>query len=155
MARVSRARHIKRARFARTSRSKRFRSFLAERATTLDSTATPQTFTAVATTDVCTKTSHGFKTGDGPFRVSNSGGALPGGMSSTAFYWVIAIDANTFKWSASRGGAIKGVALDLTSDGTGTNSYRRAINNAEASFWWLRGARKRPRTMMAADIDSV
>lgn len=49
------------------------------------------TFTANATTDVLTLASGAatFVTGDGPFTVSNSGGALPGGLAASTNYWVI------------------------------------------------------------------
>lgn len=49
------------------------------------------TFTANATTDVITLTSGNpnLVTGDGPFTVSNSGGALPTGLAASTNYWVI------------------------------------------------------------------
>jgi len=48
-------------------------------------------FTANATTDVLTMTSgnHTFVTGDGPFTVSNSGGALPTGLAASTNYYCI------------------------------------------------------------------
>lgn len=78
-------------------------------------------FTAVAATDVCTKTAHGMKTGL-KVQVSNSGGALPAGLSGATDYFVIVIDANTFKLASSLVNANAGTAIDLTTAGTGTQT---------------------------------
>lgn len=75
-----------------------------------------RTFTASAATDVLTATAHGFI--DGQIVVlMNTGGSLPGGLSSLAYYYVRDKTTDTFKLAASLGGT----AIDLTSDGTGTN----------------------------------
>lgn len=79
-----------------------------------------KTFTA-ANTDVCTATGHGLLTGDGPLPLSTSG-ALPGGLTTSAPVYAIKIDADTFKVAASREDAIKGIAIDITSTGTGTHT---------------------------------
>ena len=50
-------------------------------------------FTA-ATTDVCTDTAHGLKTGD--MVVLTTTDTLPAGLSTGTVYFVIRIDANTF-----------------------------------------------------------
>lgn len=87
-----------------------------------DVIASAGTFTAVATTNILTKSSHGFRTGI-KVRVSNSGGALPTGLVAATDYYVIKIDADTFYLSASLLGALNGTAIiDITTNGTGTNT---------------------------------
>lgn len=77
-------------------------------------------FTA-ADTDVCTKTNHGFYTGL-LVTVSNSGGALPAGLSAATNYYVIRATVNTFKLASSLANAIAGTAVDITDTGSGTNT---------------------------------
>lgn len=81
----------------------------------------------VNTTDnTITEASHGFVTGEGPFRLTNSGGALPGGSATATNYWAISVDANTFKLATSRANAIAGTAVDITSAaGGGTHTCDR------------------------------
>jgi len=86
-----------------------------------DVIASAGTFTAVATTDLCTLTSHGFKTGI-KVQVSNSGGALPTGLAAATDYYIIKIAANTFKLASGLVDANAGTPINLTSDGTGTNT---------------------------------
>lgn len=80
------------------------------------------TFTAEADDDKATKVAHGLETGDGPIRVANSGGALPTGISAATDYWVIKVDADTFKFATTRALAQAGTAINLTTDGTGTQT---------------------------------
>jgi hypothetical protein len=80
------------------------------------------TFPAAAATDLLTKVSHGLETGDGPINVSNAGGALPAGLAAATDYWVIRIDADTIKLATSLANAYAGTAIDLTTDGTGTQT---------------------------------
>jgi hypothetical protein len=80
------------------------------------------TFTAEADTDLATAVGHGLITGDGPFRVSNSGGALPTGISAATDYWVIRVDDDNFKFASTRANALAGTAIDLSDDGTGTQT---------------------------------
>lgn len=86
-----------------------------------DVIASAGTFTAVGSTDVCTLTSHGFRTGI-KVRVSNAGGALPTGLVAATDYYIIKIDANTFYFASSLLNAQVGNRIDLTSNGTGTNT---------------------------------
>jgi len=94
------------------------------------------TFTAANATELFTSASHGMVTGDGPFRVSNSGGALPTGLAVDTDYWVIA-DAtlpggdavNTFQLATSRANALSSTELTITTDGTGTQTLRRNQND--------------------------
>lgn len=81
--------------------------------------ATSGTFTA-ATTDICTKTAHGFKTGD-RVRVSSTT-TLPAGLATATTYYVIKLTADTFKLATTDALATAGTAVDITDTGTGTHS---------------------------------
>lgn len=94
------------------------------------------TFTAANATELFTSANHGMSTGAGPFRVSNSGGALPAGLSADTDYWVIADIANgvadpvnTFQLATSKANALAGTELLITTDGTGTQTLRRTQND--------------------------
>jgi hypothetical protein len=84
-------------------------------------------------TDTIAKTAHGMETGAGPFRLSNSGGALPAATPSLAVdtnVWIIAPTADTFKLAASKADAIALTAIDITAAaGGGTHTLRRAQND--------------------------
>lgn len=80
------------------------------------------TFTADSTTEQALATAHGLNTGDGPIQVSNSGGALPTGLSAATNYWVIKVDANHLKFATNLSNALAGTAIDLTTNGTGTQT---------------------------------
>ena len=80
------------------------------------------TFTAEADDDLCTKAAHGLQTGDGPIRVANSGGGLPTGLAASTDYWVIVASSSTFKLATSLANALAGTAINLTTDGTGTQT---------------------------------
>lgn len=74
-----------------------------------------QTCTA-ATTDIITATAHGLKDGD---KVQfTTSGVLPAGLSLTTDYYVIKLTADTFKVTASLGGAF----VDITGTGSGTHT---------------------------------
>lgn len=85
-------------------------------------TFTGKTFTAANATEIFTSAAHGLLTGDGPVQVSNSGGALPTGLSAATDYYIIKIDADTFYLATSRAAAYAGTNLLITSDGTGTHT---------------------------------
>lgn len=78
------------------------------------------TFTADATTDIMT-TSSTTKTGTA-VTVSNSGGALPTGLSAATVYWTIKISATTFKLASTLANAFAGTAINITDNGTGTQT---------------------------------
>jgi hypothetical protein len=86
-------------------------------------TVASDTFSTTHGSDLFTQTSHGFLTGDGPIRVTNSGGALPAGLAADTNYYVIKIDGDTFKVATSRANALAGTVVNLTGDGTGTHTY--------------------------------
>lgn len=94
------------------------------------------TFTAANATELFTSAAHGMVTGAGPFRVSNSGGALPAGLAVDTDYWVIADvvngvadPVNTFQLATSKANALAGTELLITTDGTGTQTIRRNQND--------------------------
>ena len=85
--------------------------------------STPVTVTAAGATNIFTAATHGL-VDDDVLVVSNSGGALPAGMAINTKYYVQKIDANTFYLNTRQADA--GSRLDITTDGTGTNSYTKA-----------------------------
>lgn len=80
---------------------------------------TDQTATVTFTnaTDRVNYTAHGLENGQTLY-FTNSGGALPSGITSGFIYYVINKTANDFQISTSYGGS----AVDFTTDGTGTNT---------------------------------
>jgi hypothetical protein len=83
-------------------------------------TIAADTFTIDNTTDICTAEAHGLLTGDGPVRLTNSGGALPAGLAAATDYYIAKIDDDTFYLCASRALAYAGTAVNASGDGTGT-----------------------------------
>jgi Protein of unknown function (DUF3383) len=89
-------------------------------------------FGAVSSDEV-TFTAHGMTNGDGPYRVSNSGGALPTGLSANTNYWMIVVDANTIEFATSYANAIADTPVTLSSGGSGTNTLLRSENDVIAA----------------------
>lgn len=79
-----------------------------------------ETFTAVA---------HGMATGDGPYRLTNSGGGLPSGTAVDTNYWIIRLTADTFQLATTYANAIAETELLIASDGTGTHTVQRDAND--------------------------
>lgn len=86
-----------------------------------------QTFTADSSTDQLHVVAHGLNTGDGPFQVSNSGGALPAGLTALTDYYVVKVDADNFKLATSLTNALAGTIIDITSNGTGTQTISDTV----------------------------
>ena len=86
------------------------------------------TFTANASTEVCTSTAHNLHNGD-PVTVSSTT-TLPAGLSAGVTYYVISATANTFQLSATPGGS----AVNITDTGTGTHSFLVADGTTDAVF---------------------
>jgi hypothetical protein len=81
-------------------------------------------FTANDVSFVFTATGHNLRTGL-PVQVSNSGGALPTGLSAATNYWARVIDANTFYLYDTRAHALVGGAtgqVQVSTNGTGTQT---------------------------------
>lgn len=71
-------------------------------------------------TDLFTAVSHGLNTGACVFY----GAASPaGGLSDASDHWVIRNDADSFKLATSYENAIAGVAIDITSQGSGNHTF--------------------------------
>lgn len=88
------------------------------------------TATVNAATDLFTATGHDYVDGT-PVLFSNSGGALFGGIEANTTYFVRDVATDTFKVSDSVGG----VAVDVTSVGSGTNTVtEQAIADVESSY---------------------
>ncbi len=98
------------------------------------------TITAVVNgTNTLTIVGHGLVTGDGPAAVRNIGGALPDPLAGVTDYWIIRDSDDDFRLADSSANALLGTAINLTTDGTGTNlleigiPYRRARTYAVSS----------------------
>ncbi len=75
-------------------------------------------FTADATANTITLTGWPTLAVDDVVRLSNSGGALPGGLAAMTEYYIQSVPStDVYKLAASAGGA----AIDITSAGTGTH----------------------------------
>lgn len=79
------------------------------------------TYTADNTTNVFTAVGHGLQTGDGPCWTSTSS-ALPAGLVPSTNYYIIRLTADTFQLATSAQNAQGGIAIDITTNGTGTQT---------------------------------
>lgn len=83
------------------------------------------TFTiTIASPGVATLTSHGLATGDGVYLTTT--GALPTGLTANTRYWVIKVDANTFRLATSLANALAGTAINTSGSQSGTHTARLA-----------------------------
>lgn len=88
----------------------------------------------VNTTDnTITETNHGYVTGlKGQFTTVTT---LPAGLSPATDYFVIRVDANTYKVATSLVNALAGTAVDITDQGTDDHTFTpAAIAGANAKF---------------------
>lgn len=108
-------------------------------------TATTISYTALANlgfvpgdvnagTDTIAEVAHGMTTGDGPYRFSNSGGALPAGLAADTNYWIIASASSVetpdaYKVATTKANALSETAINITDAGTGTHTLLRAAND--------------------------
>ena len=81
------------------------------------------TFTTTFATDIVTSASHGLTTGQ-PIRVSTSASDLPAPLAAGTTYYVIWVDANTFKLATTNALAVAGTNITITDDGTGTHTLQ-------------------------------
>ncbi len=79
----------------------------------------PRVFTAESDDNRLTIAGHPYTDGDGALRVSNSGGALPGGLVADVDAFVGDVTTNTFRLFSD---PQRRILLTLATDGTGTNS---------------------------------
>lgn len=87
-------------------------------------------FTADNVTDTMSFTGHGLANGTA-VEVTNSGGALPAGLSAGVEYYIVNQTANTFQLSATSGGAV----INFTTDGTGSHTVHKSTRPAD----WVAG----------------
>lgn len=80
------------------------------------------TFTATNATETVNITAHGLQTGDGPLRMTNSGGALPAGYAAATDYYAIRTGSGTLQVALTRALAYAGTAVAISGDGTGTHT---------------------------------
>lgn len=85
-------------------------------------TALSQTFTADSSTDIMTISGGTMPITGTAVTVSNSGGALPTGLSAATNYFIIKLSSTTFKLATTRANANASTAIDITSNGSGTNT---------------------------------
>jgi hypothetical protein len=69
-------------------------------------------------------TAHGLETGDGPFTIANTGGALPTGITAATNYWLVKSDDDKVQIATSLANAYASppVVVDITSAGSGVNT---------------------------------
>jgi len=91
-------------------------------------------FTAANATEILTVNQRTYTAGD-KVRLSNSGGALPDGLSADTDYYVITVDGNTFQLSLTSGGD----AVTFDDDGTGTNYIGEVPENVKAAMKLILG----------------
>lgn len=132
MARITKRKHIRRSRFKRQSRSRRFMGFLKAVSTAIGNTGASATV-ATAAGNSLTWTAHGKKVGDGPFLLTTTG-TLPTGLLVNTMYWIQSVvDANTVKVTTVKGGPASNVA----NAGSGTHTITKA-GTQEAMFNYLK-----------------
>lgn len=59
---------------------------------------------------------------DGQAVTATTSGTLPGGLATSTTYYVIRVNAASLKLATSRANALAGVAIDLTTQGTGNHT---------------------------------
>lgn len=73
------------------------------------------------TTDVITETAHGYYTGlVGQLTTSVT---LPTGLSLATDYYIIKVNANSYKFATSKANADSGTAINITGAGTGNHTF--------------------------------
>lgn len=116
-------RHLRHGNFDRVRHSVNFLDFLAEQAARLSGTGTGATVTFDNTTNQVTLVGHGYVSGQGPFLLSNSGGALPAELDGATDYWVNVVDTDNFTLHLTEADAEAGTnVVAFTDNGTGTHT---------------------------------
>lgn len=86
--------------------------------------ASTVTFTANASTDRLSATSHQLRTGQ-PVQFASTG-TLPAPLEAGTTYYVIFVDANTIEVAATNAAAVAGTKVDITDTGTGTHTINKS-----------------------------
>jgi len=95
---------------------------------------TGETVTFTNATNTCNDTAHGLSEND-VIEFTNSGGALPTGLSANIKYYMIEVAANTFKVSTTYGGS----EVAISDDGSGTNTYHNEMKVPDLRGTFIRG----------------
>ena len=79
------------------------------------------------------ETAHGYLTGlEGQLTTT---GTLPGGLATATNYYIIRVDADSYKFATSRANAEAGTAVDITSaGGGGTHTFTPTAGGAVGEF---------------------
>ncbi len=93
-----------------------------------------QVVTATFGTDILTSVAHGLLTGDGPLFISNVGGAIPAGLAAGVKLYAIKATDDTYRVASSRELALAGAYLDITDNGSGTNTISDSVDTARV-YW--------------------
>lgn len=88
-----------------------------------------------ATANTFTHNAHGLKTGDGPAQWTSTA-TLPAGLALLTDYWVIIVDANTFKVATSLANALAGTAVDITDQGTALSTHTLTVTASGKRLRW-------------------
>lgn len=86
-------------------------------------------FTTTHASETLNIAAHGMATGDGPYRLTNAGGALPTGLAVDTNYWIINTGAGTVQLASSYANAIAETEVTFSDDGTGTHTLQRDAND--------------------------
>jgi len=78
---------------------------------------------------------HAWLTGHGPTRLTNSGGALPGGTDNATNYWTIRVSDTELALASSKANAEAGTRVPLSSAGTGTHSLLDDAGPSQGSLY--------------------
>lgn len=82
------------------------------------------TFTVtIATPGVVTLTAHGLETSDSIYITTT--GSLPTGLAANTRYWVIKVNANSFRLATSQANADAGTAINTSGSQSGVHTLRR------------------------------
>jgi hypothetical protein len=96
-------------------------------------TVTATVTMTIATPGVVTWTSHGLSTYDKVY-FTNSGGALPTGVTASTTYFVTVVDANSFKLSTTYNNAVAGTFVATSGSQSGTHTgFSGGLAIADAS----------------------
>ncbi len=84
--------------------------------------------------DTIDDTAHGFTAGDGPYQITNSGGALPDGLAVLTDYFVGVVDDNTYTLHTVHSDAVKDKdRVDITAAAGGGTHTIAFMANANPS----------------------
>lgn len=89
------------------------------------------TFTSDSTTEICLLANNGFDQTGIPVQLSNSGGALPTPFVAATTYFTIYVNPRQIKLATTLANAKAGTAINITGNGTGTQTMWQLIDDAQ------------------------